>query len=686
MIERSRLIEIDVLDGMAEAKFDQIVEMAANILGSQVSLFSVIDEAEDRQYFKSATGLHPLVAGQRQTPLSHSFCKTVVSDARILNVGDARNDLRFQNHPAIEELGVVAYLGAPIIAGEDGPIGALCAIADTPRKWSARDEQNLATLAGAISEIVSHRLTILREVEAIREFREMSERFRDIAESIPGAVFRYLLRPDGTDAVDYMSSGCVEIWEVSPDEIQADATKLWDCIVDGDAAGMEASIKRSARTLELWQHRWSIIPKSGKRKSLQGYGMPSRNPDGSVVWNSVIIEVTTEVTAQERVREQEAMLSELQKQEAIGQIAAGVAHDFNNLLFIIMGSAEILGEDLTDEEQVSTVNAILDATSRGSDLTSSLLAFARKSDLHPENMDTNVAISNMRTLLSRALPETIELKFSLSEYACTAIADKGLLERAILNLVINARDAMPKGGKLTIETSIVELDRNCIAERRENVEPGPYAMLAVSDTGIGIPKANLDKVFEPFFSTKVQSGGNGLGLSMVLGFAKQSRGFVRVYSEEGHGTSVKIFLPASAMPTQSRPGFARLSGGSLEGVRVLVAEDEPAVRRIVLQLLKSAKASVVEAASGDGALALFEQDPSAFDLILTDVVMPGKLQGPELVREIRKRRETMPVIYMSGYPHEANVHGNGILASDLTLMKPVSRATLISAIRKALQR
>jgi CheY-like chemotaxis protein len=261
-----------------------------------------------------------------------------------------------------------------------------------------------------------------------------------------------------------------------------------------------------------------------------------------------------------------------------------------------------------------------------------------------------------------------------------------LLERAVINLVINARDAMPKGGRLTIESAKVELDKHFIAERQEDAEPGHYAMIAVTDTGIGIPKANLEKIFEPFFSTKAQSNGTGLGLSMVLGFAKQSRGFVRVYSEEGHGTSVKIFLPASSKPLPRPSELAPIIASSLEGVRVLVAEDEPAVRRIVLQILESAKISVVEASSGDHALALFEQDPSAFDLILTDVVMPGNLQGPELVREIRKRSATMPVIYMSGYPHEANVHGNGIRASDMTLMKPVSRSTLLAAIGKALRR
>lgn len=505
MNDRNWLIDIGILDGLSEPKFDQIVEMAAGILGSQVTLFSVIDEAKDRQFFKSATGLPAPVAEQRQTPLSHSFCKTVVAEAQLLNVSDAREDPRFQNHPAIESLGVIAYLGAPIIAAEKGPIGALCAINSTARTWSPRDEQNIATLAGAISEIISHRLTIQREIRAIREVREVSERFSDIAESIPGAVFRYTLHPDGTDAVDYMSSGCREIWEVSHEEIESDATKLWDCIVDGEAAGMEASIKRSARILELWQHRWSILPKSGRKKVLQGYGMPNLQPDGSVVWNSVIIEVTTEVMAQERVREQEAMLSELQKQETIGQIAAGVAHDFNNLLFIIMGSAELLAEDLTDQDRLASINSILDAATRGSEMTSSLLAFTRKSDLRPENLDVNVAIAHLQTLLSRVLPETVQLKFSLSEGACTTVADKGLLERAVVNLVINARDAMPRGGKLTIESDNVELDRDFIAERKENIEPGRYAMIAVTDTGIGIPKANLEKIFEPFFRPKCKA-------------------------------------------------------------------------------------------------------------------------------------------------------------------------------------
>lgn len=177
-----------------------------------------------------------------------------------------------------------------------------------------------------------------------------------------------------------------------------------------------------------------------------------------------------------------------------------------------------------------------------------------------------------------------------------------------------------------------------------------------------------------------------MGLSVVLGFAQQSNGFVRVYSEEGRGTSVKIFMPATDRPTELITQASPLPRGSLEGIHVLLAEDEPAVRRIVVQILKSANISVVEASSGDAALAAFEQDVSAFDLVLTDVVMPGKLQGPELVREIRARRGAIPVIYMSGYPHEANVHGNGIQAGDLTLMKPVSRAKLIAAIRKALGR
>lgn len=682
---RDRLIEIEMLDSLPELKFDQIVEMAADILGSQVSLLSIIDEAEDRQFFKAAIGLPADVAAQRQTPLSHSFCKTVASEAQVLKVSNAKEDPRFRDHPAIESLGVVAYLGAPIVAGEDGPIGALCAIVDSPRDWSDRDERNLATLASAISEIVSHRLTMLRELEAMQNLRDMTERFRDVAESVPGAVFRYTLHPDGTDTVDYMSSGCREIWEVSPEEMQNDASKLWECIVESDAAGMQASVQRSARTFELWQHRWSIIPKSGKKKTLQGYGMPVSRSDGCVAWNSVIIDVTTEVVAQERVHQQDMLLSDYQKQEAIGQIAAGVAHDFNNLLFIIMGSAEMLSEDLTDEDQIATLQAIFDATTRGSELTSSLLAFARQSDLHPEVIDANIAIANLSTLLLRTIPESIELKFSLSQTPCTTKVDSGLLERALLNLVINARDAMPKGGKLTIETAMVELDRNFIAERQENVEPGSYAMLAVTDTGCGISKANLEKVFEPFFSTKMHRGGNGLGLSMVVGFAKQSLGFVRVYSEEGHGTSVKIFMPASSNPAQQSVHTAPLSRTMLDGVRVLVAEDEPAVRRIVVQMLESAKISVVAAASGDSALALFEQDPSAFDLILTDVVMPGTLQGPELVRQIRHQRGAVPVIYMSGYPHEANVHGNGILASDLTLMKPVSRSTLITAISNALR-
>lgn len=685
MIQRSQLVEIDLLHKLPEPEFDRIVEMAARVLGSEVSLFSVIDEEEDKQFFKAETGLPPDLAECRQTPLSHSFCKTVVTEGQAINVEDARSDWRFKDHPAIESLGVIAYLGVPVTAGPGAPIGALCAVAPSPRAWSAEDEQNLATLAHAISEIVSHRLTIQREIEVSRQHLESNIRFRDIAESIPGAVFRYILRPDGSDAVEYMSSGCAEIWETPAEEIERDAAKLWDYVIDSDRAGMKASIERSARTLDLWSHRWTIVTESGKRKSLQGYGVPNRQSDGTYIWNSVIIEVTTEVRAVERVLEQEAALAELHKQEVIGQIAAGVAHDFNNLLFVIMSNAEMLATHLSDESLICSAAEIMDASKRGSEMTSSLLAFARRSELRPETIDANATISGIQTLISRTLPENIELKFSFADQLQPTIADRGLLERAILNLAINARDAMPGGGKLTIETCDVDLDADFIAERIEDVEPGPYVMIAVTDSGIGIAKSDIDRVFEPFFSTKGPDG-TGLGLSMVFGFAKQSHGLVRIYSERDHGTSIKIFLPASttSSPAVSKPQPSTLP--SLEGVHALVAEDNPAVRRTLLQILKSAQMTFVEAASGDEALALYDEDPSQIDFVLTDVVMPGRLQGPDLVYQIRRRNEKIPVIYLSGYPHEANVHGNNIRAQDMTLMKPVSRSTLICAIGKVMNR
>lgn len=675
---------VGVLDGEGEPEFDRVVALAARILDCDVSFLSIIDVVGDRQFFKAEADLPAAVAERRETPLSQSFCRIVVDGAAPVRVTDARLDPRFSDNPAIGTLGVIAYLGHPVEAGPGRPVGSLCAISRAPRVWTDAEEEVLRTLAAALSSQIQLRLALRDQRRISDELEATNQRFADLAANVPGAIFRYILHPDGRDEVEYMSPGCLGIWEASADEIQGNASLLWSIIVPEDVPGMQASIGRSAEQLDAWQHRWRVITRSGRKKWLQGYGRPRRIEGGAILWNSLILDITVEVQAQEKLRDSDRLLAEAQKQDSIGRLAGGVAHDFNNLLAIIMGNAEVLLSGKVVGAPESYLTDIVQAAQRGSDLTRSLLSFARRSDLRPVVIEVNEAIAGMHNLLSRVLPESISIETTLMAGLWQVRADRSALESALLNLVLNARDAMPKGGTLTIETANVRIVEDYITERAEDIPPGRYVMLAVSDTGAGIAPEVLDRVFEPFFSTKGPDKGTGLGLPMVQGFAKQSGGTVRVYSEPGHGTSVKVYLRATTgrEPAAPPPEDSMFSAGT---GTVLLVEDNDAVRRTVRRTLEGAGYAVLEASSGDAAAAMLDPACGGFDVVLTDVVMPGTLQGPELVHLIRDRRPDVPVIFMSGYPHEANVHGNGIRENDITLMKPVARVDLLSALNRVIR-
>jgi signal transduction histidine kinase/ActR/RegA family two-component response regulator len=679
------LSTIGLLDGANEEDFDRAVQLLARVLRCDVSLLSVIDEARDRQAFKAETGLAKPWSDLRETPLSHSFCRTVVAEASMIRVTDARLDPRFKDNPAVQELGVIGYLGMPVETAPGEPVGALCAISSTPRDWTEPDAETLRTLAATVSAQIQLRLALRDQRQISANLEVTTQRFTDLAANVPGAIFRYVLHPDGRDEVEYMSPGCMDIWEVGPQDIAGNPALLWNIIVPEDVQGMQASIMRSAQQLVEWKHRWRVITRSGKQKWLQGYGQPKRLGDGSIIWNSLILDVTVEVQAQNKLRENDRLLAESQKQEIIGRLAGGVAHDFNNILAIILGNAEIMLSGTAAEPAESYLSDIVQAAQRGRDLTRSLLSFARRSELKPEVMEVNQTIEELQTLLRRALPENISLKVTRMVGLWPVRADRGALESALLNLVLNARDAMQKGGTLTIETANVDISEDYIAERHEDIPPGRYVMLAVTDTGSGMTPDVLDRAFEPFFTTKETDKGSGLGLPMVQGFAKQSNGMVRIYTELGHGTSVKMYLRAVEAPS-SLPETKPEPAPTVAVGRVLLVEDNEAVRRTVRWTLEGAGYTVIEAASGDAAMDMMDDVCSGFDLILTDVVMPGRLQGPELVHRIRDRRPDVPVIFMSGYPHEANVHGNGIRDTDISLMKPFARSDLLAALSGALIR
>jgi signal transduction histidine kinase/FixJ family two-component response regulator/HAMP domain-containing protein len=410
-------------------------------------------------------------------------------------------------------------------------------------------------------------------------------------------------------------------------------------------------------------------------RRLVGSARPIHDATGTQTGAVVVFRDVTET------KETERQLRESQKLEAVGQLTAGVAHDFNNMLTVITGTAEILVEGLADRPALLTIARLIDqAADRGANLTRHLLAFARKQPLQPRNIDINAMVRETAELLRPTLGEQIEIEAMLAKDAEPARIDSSQLSTALLNLALNARDAMPSGGKLTLETSNVVLEET-YTQTNPDVRSGAYVLIAVSDTGIGIPVDLRDKVFEPFFTTKAIGKGSGLGLSMVYGFVKQSNGHIKIYSEEGHGTTIKLYLPrATANADAPAAALPAMTGGD---ETVMVVEDDAMVRNFVVTQLHSLGYKTLTAANGKIALAQLD-DGAVFDLLLTDVIMPGGINGRQLADTVNLRRPAVKVLYTSGYTENAIVHHGRLDAGVLLLAKPYRRSDLARMVRTAL--
>jgi PAS domain S-box-containing protein len=379
----------------------------------------------------------------------------------------------------------------------------------------------------------------------------------------------------------------------------------------------------------------------------------------------------------------EAQIRQAQKMDAIGQLTGGVAHDFNNILTVITGTIGILADAVADRpDLVSIAKLIDDAADRGAQLTKHLLAFARKQPLRPREIEVNSLIVETAKLLRPTIGEQIEVSPKLAADAWPAMVDPSQLSTAVLNLALNARDAMPDGGKLIIETRNVHLDEG-YASMHSDVAVGDYVMVAVSDTGAGISAENLEKVFDPFFTTKEVGKGTGLGLSMVFGFVKQSGGHIKIYSEVGHGTSVKVYLPRSTGPGQNAEETilpAQVAGGD---ETVLIVEDDALVRKYVITQVASLGYSTLEAANAREALKIIDNGVP-IDLLFTDIIMPGSMNGRQLSDEALRRRPSLKVLFTSGYTENAIVHHGRLDAGVLLLAKPYRKNELAKMLRIAL--
>jgi len=397
-----------------------------------------------------------------------------------------------------------------------------------------------------------------------------------------------------------------------------------------------------------------------------------------------------QIDQRERV---EAALRQSQKMEAIGQLTGGIAHDFNNLLQIITGSLDMLrrrsarwdisGDTAHDFDRL--VHAAAEGAKRAAALTHQLLAFSRRQPLAPKAVDVNKLVLGISSLIGRSIGETIAIETILAAGLWPVWTDPNQLESAIVNLAVNSRDAMPNGGKLTIETANAHLDE-AYAGAHEDVKVGQYVVIAVTDSGVGMSKDIVDQVFEPFFTTKQPGQGTGLGLSQVYGFTKQSGGHIKIYSEPDHGTTVKLYLPRllTVRDEIAESVQDRAAQVATANATILVVEDEEAVRASSVEMLRELGYAVFEAGDGPDALQILEQEPK-IELLFTDVVLPAGLNGRELAEEARRRRPDLKVLYTTGYARNAIVHHGRLDPGVDLISKPFSYSALAAKVREVLE-
>jgi PAS domain S-box-containing protein len=393
-----------------------------------------------------------------------------------------------------------------------------------------------------------------------------------------------------------------------------------------------------------------------------------------------IVGVLRDITEHKQL---EAQFLQAQKMEAIGALAGGVAHDFNNLLNVINGYCELVLEGLSEKDPVrNDILQISQAGTRAKSLTTQLLAFSRKQILQPAILDLNGVIENSYSMLRRLIPENIDLVLAAQPDLGLIYADPGQIQQVLMNLVVNARDAMPEGGKLTIETANVDYDDEYV-RTHPTVQAGPYVMMAISDNGIGMDEKTRSRLFEPFFTTKEKGKGTGLGLSTVYGIVKQSNGFIWVYSEPGQGAAFKVYFPRTEGVASGLKDEIDLEEMARGFETVLVTEDEPSVRNLAVRILRERGYTVLEASNGEEALRVVREYHGEILLILTDIIMPG-MNGKELVAKLQAMHPKMKALYVSGYTENAIVH-QGILDSGIAfLQKPFTVRNLARKVREVL--
>jgi signal transduction histidine kinase/CheY-like chemotaxis protein len=520
----------------------------------------------------------------------------------------------------------------------------------------------------------------------LHEGNAAADRFRDFSENFPGAVFIYDVKPDGSDILEYVSRKCVDIWEISPEEALENAKPIWDLIVTDDVPVMSASIQKSAKDMSGWHCRWRIVTKKSKQvKWLEGWGQPRKLVDGTIRWNSMILDVTRQRNAEQALEASRDRALGVRHLETMGTLSSGIAHDFNNLLTVVAGNLDLLRMKLGNEKQFEPIlESLSRAVYRGSSLARNLLSFSRRHQSLEESIELHKFSDQFADLCRRTLSARLQLSSVYDAPGLSITIDVGLLQNSLLNLVLNSRDAVKEDGKVEVKYEVNEATDELL--------------ISVSDNGSGMSDDVKKHLFQPFFTTKPMGKGTGLGLNLVNTFAEQYGGTVSVESSVGLGTKMMIRLPLARLKV-SRINQNRLSEAVDEGFSqtnispeeknapiVLVVEDDPDIRSLIMEVLKIHRFQTISAANGDEAFAIIQSN-QAIDLVLSDVMMPGKLLGTDLVKLARHIRPSLPMILMSGYVDSSRGSPLDVLSKFpdvMLLQKPMRPDEILIAIKNSL--
>ncbi len=512
--------------------------------------------------------------------------------------------------------------------------------------------------------------------ELHRKTAEQLGEYRSRLASIIDSSEDAILSKDLNGMITSWNRGAEHIYGYTPEEVIGKSISL---LTPSDRPDEISEILQKIGRGESLEHYESVrVTKDGRHLNVSISVSPLRGATGDIVGASAIVR---DITTQKRT---EGQLRQSQKMEAIGRLAGGVAHDFNNILGIINACNEFLRDRIDAAGEPSLyVDNIKKAIERGTSLTRQLLTFSRASVIQPRVLDVNERLKDISKLLRPLLGDDVEILVVPKSSLAVVEADPGQLDQIVVNLAVNARDAMPRGGKFILETSAVRFDET-FAEQHQAMPAGRYVLLAVSDTGHGMDEATISRIFEPFFTTKEIGKGTGLGLATVYGIVKQSAGHILVYSEPGHGTTFKIYLPSAEhkIGPASKPESETVSPKH-QGTTILLVEDDDIMRSLTRQLLQEHGYTVFDANDGQSALEWVESHPEPIDLLLTDVVM-RRVSGPELVERLSTSHPTLKVVYMSGYTGEL-IAEREMLKRGITLLeKPFSRTALLNTIHTTL--